>query len=537
MSTNIEAITNISNYTNKDRFSSLMSSINNDITTQSQSSILINNTAFSLTGSPIKGASTNSGIAPLDLIGNKIADGKSVFSSTVNSAQDALGLTATNPGRPEVINLSADGPINTANLNAKMITDYLPPTNIAMSSFQKLGKSFDDMIKDNLIVQTFHLKGTDILCTTLCLLMSLLPCQITNKIVDDIQAIKDMQTAVNNGMSMAASSESFALSNINSSFSGGISGLANVKDLGKSLSTAFNKTPGATPAQVAAQDIKAVVSTFSTVVQVLNLLISVAKLGFMNPMALLGYLVNGMFDLLENVLLALQAMAVQMADKIMNKVIAPIEKFFKKNTFPALCGLGAQLIFKKILQVIYDFKNKILAFIADLFAFQKSARKKFQLFNSNMLWTLELSAILKVLELILGNFMDIILSCGVVKRPCGGDNSGPNLSENFTNDPAFNQDNVALSSSPVAKAISNTEPPPPGTLNDMAIKLQPMINSIFPGSTNIVTSGQVATSMPNLPPLIASLLGSIDLGPNLSVYMNNNNATVVYNNKSLCGAN
>jgi hypothetical protein len=42
--------------------------------------------------------------------------------------------------------------------------------------------------------------------------------------------------------------------------------------------------------------------------------------------------------------------------------------------------------------------------------------------------------------------------------------------------------------------------------------------------------------MGSVPTLIATLLGDIDLGPNLSLYMKDNNATVVYNNKSLCGA-
>lgn len=531
----------LSDFTNKDKFTDLIIKIDRDITSDSVSNLQVNNHLVQIGGSTIapKVATSTTGLAPLDAIANTIGSSVNSFKTSITGgiagAASSFGLS-TDGSKPTVMNLSSAGLDTSAVTNGiTKLTSYLPPSNLALSAFDKLGKSIDDMIKDSLIVQMFHIKGTDILCTSLCLLMSLIPCQITNKIVDAIQSIKDLQSEIQSGLAAAASAERFAASELNTGFSGGATGLANIADVKKSLTTAFTPVKGGTTKDQIVQQIKSYTAGLATIVNVLNMLISVARLGWADPNAILGFLVNGMFDLLENVLLALQTMAVQMADKVINKVIAPIEKYFNTNTFPALCGIGAQLLFKKILAVIYNFKKKLLAFIADLFSFQKSARKKFELFNKNMLWSLELSALLKVFSLLLGNFVDIAIACGVGRRPCPGPVSDAvNLSENFNG--GFTEDSVAYNN-PIYKqpaVVSST--PPDGTLNQIAVKLQPLIDSIFPGSSNQVEQGAVRTQLTDLPPMIANLLGTIDLGNNTTLYQNNNSATIIYNNIALCGA-
>jgi hypothetical protein len=389
----------------------------------------------------------------------------------------------------------------------------MPPSGLALSAFDKLGKQIDEQIKDSLVVQLSGIKGTELMCTALCLLMSLLPCKTSNAIVDAIDYIKQLQSNVNSAIGSAVNAEKSALASINGGLSGGVTGLANVNDIKSSVNAALGKGPKTNdPIQNTVNVIKSTISTLATVVQVLNLLVSVIRLAYNDPWSILGWLLNGVFDLLENVLLALQAMAVQMADSIMNKVIAPLEKYLNDNTFPALCGLSAQLLFRKLLQMIYNFKKKILEFIKDLFSFQKRQKTKFKLFNENLLLTLELSAFLKIFQLLLNNFLDIAIACGVQRRPCPEWQPTSNsLSQNYTGQYRDDQ--------PVAVINSNfTDPTPlPNNLNDISIKIQPMIDSIFPGAGSIVTPGMITTKLTNLPPLIQALLTNVPLSPDFSI--------------------
>jgi len=249
-------------------------------------------------------------------------------------------------------------------------------------------------------------------------------------------------------------------------------------------------------------------------------------MSYSDPWSILGFLLSGVFDLLENVLLALQAMAVQIADSIMNKVIAPLEKYLNNHTFPALCGIGAQLLFRKLLQMIYNFKQKILAFIADLFTYQKKQRRKFELFNQNLLLTLELSAFLKIFQKIIDNFLDIALACSLTRRPCDDKKTG-NLSQNydgsFLGDPAVAQINNTIDAVPDAQ-----------TLNDISIKLRPIVDSIFPGTGVTLTPGMVTTKLNNLPPLIQAMVDDIPLGPDYSIYQDDKSTTIVYQRAAFC---
>lgn len=525
----------LSEFTNKRKFQNLILDIDRDITSIGSYNMQINRHEIQLSGGNIKQspARLNTGVTPLDKLANKLGDGADIFKNKVTDVKDGLSQSL-GLNRPGVQNLGINGVLDPSNKAVKLV-DYLPPTTIALDAFDKMGKDIDEWIKDSLAIQTFPFKGTEMLCTSLCLIMSLLPCKVTNDIVDGIEEIKEVQYAIKSGLNSAIAAEKAALSSLNCGFSGGISGLANVGDVKKSLKDIFHADKSGTNKQDLAQNIKAITSQIATVLQVVNTVINVAKLGYTDPNAVLAFLVNGMFDLLENVLLALQAIAVQTADKILNKVIKPVEDLFKKNTFPEFCGISAQIIFRKILDIIYKFKNKILQFIADLFNFQRTARKKFSLFNKNALWTLELSVFIKALNLILGNFLDIAISCGPTKRPCP-DQTGETLAQSYYSDAVFSED-YSYYNPPSKRATVLENLPEDVALNEIAKKLEPLVNSMFPGSTSKVYPGYVKNELKKVPPLISYILRDIDLGANASLFVDGENATIIYNNPSLCGAN
>lgn len=527
----------ISSFTDKDKYTALIANISDNITSNN-ASIKVLGQVFGLSGSNLKAGipELKTGLKFLDegsgVLGGVASSLTSSITSSITGIASSLSVTSSNT--PNIINLSEGGFLDKEKMSkfAADVKSYMPPSTIALDSFNKLGAMIDKEIKDTLFQQLTGLKGTELLCSGLCLLLSLLPCKITNSIVDVVYYIKEMQGVVKSGIDFAVAAEDRALSQINSGFSGGLTGLANINDIRSSVTAALGKNQS-TEDRIynSISAIKSTVGTLSTIVQVLNLLLNMIKLSNKEPWKVQAFLTNGAFCLLDNVLVALQSIAVQIADSLLNKVISPLEGYLNNNTFPALCGFGAQLLFRKLLKMIYDFKDKILQFIADLFTFQKTKKKKFELFNENMSLSLELSAYLKIFKALLDGFLDIAIACSITKRPCPDNdtngNNTLNMSYNyigqFDNDPPYTQ---LISSTP--------ELPKPQALNEISTKMQPIIDSIFPGTDSTVSPGMITTQIKDMPPLIQALIDSLPLTPDFSIYHNDNNATIVYKRASFC---
>ena len=541
---------NITNYTG---YNSLISKISSNVTS-GEGALKVNNTVFGLNGPTFNRqySEVNTTSQATNLLKNTLTNTATSLLGKADSLKSPLSMIQTRVdanqylNKPNVtINLSSEGIIKPGTIN---LNKYTPPANIVKKSWDDIGKMIDEKIKDTFLTQLFGLKGTDIMCSGICILMALLPCKTANEIIDAIQTIKDYQTMIKSSVSMVNSFSDAASSNVNQAFGsyGPVAGLLNVSQFKDTMSTAIQglKSNDGSKADKAFALVNATIKEASLIVKTLNLLISLIRIAKIDFKKLLAWMEGGLYDLLNNVLFALQAMAVKMADSILNKLIAPVEKLLK-GLVPDKCGTLAKIFFAKIMAIIYNFKNKLLNFIADLFSFLKISHTKFELFGKDAPWMLQLSAFLKLFQLLLDNFLDIAIGCGIKKRDCN-DNSATLYTPSMANPSLDTNFNDFIPNTPIGAIVDKlteikpiAQLPVMTNLDDIANKLQDRIKIIVPDATiSIGPNQETIKKLENMPNQIKDILNNSSLGPGVTIYQDpfSSNAVLVYENPALCGA-
>lgn len=289
------------------------------------------------------------------------------------------------------------------------VSDYYAPSKMVLDTYNQLGVDIDKSIKSAFLLQTFNIKGSEILCTMFCFLISLLPCEERNalaKALDDfnkgIQVTNSGAKAVNS-MINTFSATGMALTSLSS----------NVTDMfnGKSTTAstvATNNTKLTTP-----ESVSTLIAAPISVIQNAKVIINALKFGTNFKYAMPDCTGKGIWDLSQIVLSMMQGFVLQAADEAMKKVMNPVTKLLN-NIWPAPCyGNMADQIRLKILQLIKTLKSRILKEIADMFTGNNDFNMKFRNNNKKLGWALELQALMDALSYISANFLSIAKACGI----------------------------------------------------------------------------------------------------------------------------
>jgi hypothetical protein len=457
-----------------------------------------------------------------------VRDGETINSNTVinptnTSVSDAIGNFKDSSLQ------SLDGAIGSG---VTTIKTYMAPTMLALESLDNIGREFDELIKGSFLDQMFHIKGTDILCTAFCILVSFLPCATRASLYKAIQDIK----AAANAVADAARAANDLIQTFNATMSSAETIALSAEGLFQGNQNPVQSLFGTQrTGQNAVHAGSTIVASISQVKQTIDMISKLLKV-VAGAKITIPTAVNGnIWSLANAVLFALQGMAVAFADKALSTIFNPIEEAIRKMQPQNCIGNLAAAFFNKLIDGIKRFKQWLLLLISELFTSNNNWGLVWKTFGFQMKSMLELIAFLDALKLILVHFGDLAIACGV--ELCD-DKTSPMIDAIRAGqllDPVMN--NV-----PAIRIIGEVPNFPTDNIDEIANALVPILgvplNNIYVGPTQIQVSKPLVV---NAPKQIRDLLNDPDiareLGPGYKLYTapDNSNATVVYSFDRKCG--
>jgi len=422
---------------------------------------------------------------------------------------------------------SAKGVASTVTSPLVELTSYSAPATLALDSFYSIGQEFDEMIKDNLAVQTMHIKGSDILCSAFCVVVSFLDCKTRNELYS---AILNMQRGLTAVAQMSAAANELART-ANASMAAAetvVSAATSIFDKNP-INTVFDKQPSGMSVAMAASTIGALGKSVGGIVETFERGINVLNYGRVLKPTNVTCLI---WDLAKSVLYSLQGQALSYANEAIDKVISPIEDMII-GWIPSECGTRgyAWRFFQKILDGITREKHWILQLIADMFASGTDFSDKMGNFSKDSLDMLELRAFLDALKMSSHRFGDLAIACGIA--PC--------------NDDLITDEGKALADA-IKSGVASTAPPGiPNVINSLPVKGTTNLDEIsesmasmlgLQGEDVIATEDSLSftyTVASNAPSKIKELVSLNDLGPDYSVFNNGSEIKVIHTFKRMCG--
>lgn len=400
------------------------------------------------------------------------------------------------------------------------LDEYTPPSGLVLDTFNKLGEEIDKNIKTSFLLQTFGIKGTDILCAGFCFVISLMPCSERQNLYDALYgavmagqiaktASRATEEIVNTGLSVY---------NMTSEISSGISNIFDKSKSGDLKLGAMEKV---------ATTIAAPLNIANQIKTVLNAIKMAQNFKFVMP----DVLGKGLWDLAQNILFAMQTMALQIIDEALSKIIKPVEDLLCKLT-PSICfGNMADNIRQKILHTIYSVKSRLLSEIADLFTSNDDFSRKFRTYSKQSGYQIELAGFFDALNIILANFFSLARACGV--STCDNNNSNytpsafdPNILNNDSENPfTYKPD------SPPTININIT--PKPETTIDVIIKDLPELGSVTP--ENVINTYNLDTPPKQIIDMINNGILDNVLDQNYTIYKSPEGIKVIYKFERKCG--
>lgn len=449
-------------------------------------------------------------VSTLIINGKNVILSNGVVNSTISAVQTASNTI--NSGMTSLANATntlMSGP-------TAVLKTYTTATTLALSTFDKLGEEIDKSIKGSFLSQASKIKGTEVLCSAFCLLVSMLPCNIRNNLYKAIRKAQDVTQQVK----QAAIAVDESVKTFNAV-------LVSTDSIGSTAATLFGKAANGVSVTAAFSTIAALPTNISSIVNVItNAFKFQAAVNVLSKDAI----VKGIYDLAQSVLFKLQAMAVQIADEALSKIINPLIDIIK-DAIPSNCfGNMATQLFNTLVEIINLAKSKILGEIADLFVSSSDFTEKFDKFNKSSSTSIELKAFTKALFTIAAYFGDIAISCGVT--PC-------NESSNKTKSGSSSR--ITSSSLDDLPSISTDN------IEDISTKLAPILelpaDNVAVTPTDIVSVYDLADEAPSQivdlinDGVLNEILGE-DAGDNYTIYKSDNSdkIKIVYKVNRICGA-
>jgi hypothetical protein len=403
------------------------------------------------------------------------------------------------------------------------ISQYLAPTTLALKSIDKMGEEIDKSIKSAFLLQAFNIKATDILCTVFCFLLSTLSCSTRNELYNAIQQINNASQAIKSGVTAvnqtitAIGGVAASLDNISASANNLFSGNGTAKDTSSILSSAA--TMLAAPAFI---------------LDKIKIITNALKLGLNFKFMMPDIEGKSLWDFARHVLFMMESIAMQAADEGLSKLIKPIEDMITSIT-PSICfGTMAVKLQQMLISTIKTFKSRLLEMLTKLMVGDADFNLKFQQFNLQSAFGLEIQAFVNTLEYIAAHFFDIAVACGI--SPCGP-NSIPQADQ-FKPSDIGNLDTLYNTSTTIPSIISGDIPIISNNIEDIANKI--VLNN--KGLTYVTPDHIISVyDLGDTPKKIVDLIkgGALNdlLDSNYSIYNNNNQIKIVNTVKRNCGDN
>ena len=459
-----------------------------------------------------------------DNLSNNFSGVTSNISDSISSGIDSVG-SAVSGAMSEVG--SRVGEVS------NVISGYISPVLDSLEAINNIGKKFDECIKDTFLVQTFKLKGSEILCMAFCIVVSFLPCDVRKRmyqaLVDIRAGLQGANSAINefnrvtqDPVEMPISSKGSIAQNVASLFGDNTKALKDWQD----SFTAGRKTNTVNPNALKVPDsVKTIVSNIIMVLSILS------KGQITLPVGINGNL----WSLMQVVMNVVKMMMMQMVDEFLTKIVSKIETMLRKMVPQNCVGNLAAAFINKIIAAIKDLKNYLLEILKGLFGESEAFSIKWKKFGWYFKEIGELLAFLKALQLILSKFPDLIMACGIT--PCEDDPRSQAIRDALNSGKPIPMTNIPANIKPLAQT------PIFDNLDDLSKNFAGMIN-IDPG-TVFIDKNAIHVSIPQpyqgAPALIQKFIEEPEfltaLGENYTVYKDSGSTdmTIVYTFKRMCG--
>jgi hypothetical protein len=297
---------------------------------------------------------------------------------------------------------------------SKKVKGYIAPITETLKTLEGIGEEFDKIIKDTFLGQIFKIKGSEILCALFCIIISLLPCAVRQRLYDAVVAIKQglalANSAIDSINNMTRQPVEVPLFN-EKTIADNVQALFSDKLKGKASNKALN-VPRGTETRKPIQTLEVpqdVLSILNNIVLVLSIL---AKGQITLPVGTTGV----MWSFAQAVLAIVQMIVVQVVDEFLTKVVKDVEASLKKM-IPQMCvgNLAAKFI-NRIIEAVKALKGFLLECLKMLLGDFNGFGLKWKTFGWYFKELQELLAMLKALQMILKKFPDLVLQCGI--SPC-----------------------------------------------------------------------------------------------------------------------
>lgn len=514
----------------------------------------------------------NNGIATYNSVMPGIADSGAGIASGIQGGIDSIGDSVS------------EGASNLKDT----ISGYTAPLLKSLDAFSIVMRLFDEWIATTFIGQIFGIKGSEIICTVFCIIISFLSCSTRNKLYNIIMMVKAIESAAKQGVNLGV--------DLTTTYNGDITGpndiaYATQKLFGDYKSSGLPLLPAekvlkimGTPAQPGRRDIKdkpewsraslQAPSEVKTIIEsITKVLKIITKLRITIPVGING----DIWDLAQAILYALQAMVIQLATELINSAVKPIEDAIRSMIPDNCLSNMASIFFNKIIDTIRKYKQWLLSQIQEFFGASNGFSLKWKTFGLNINYLLEILQIMEGLSLGLSKFADLLLACGLtpcnkqpdedlfkpeIWQPLGNPatqypDKAPFLKEPISSKFAdvINQTNqknimdalksgadIPMSNIPASRLPLDQMPAKAEHIDDIAKRLAPIMR--LPMENIIVTPQELKFIQPgfqNVPPKIARLIadGIVEqnLGPGWTTFANQDNTSidVVYTFRRSCG--
>jgi hypothetical protein len=405
------------------------------------------------------------------------------------------------------------------------IVNYIYPTISSLNSFQQMGTEMDNLIKENLFLQFFGITYSDVLCSAFCLIISLLPCEQRTKLYRDIIAFQRR--------AVAADAIVDSLADVATQFNVGIAGVETILQAAEGMlagnpSDAYETQETGQSLARGIAGVQAAVENLDKIVDTINVALKFIEAGRITS-PIVQY--SGIWNLARNILFEMQAVAMEMAEEALMKIIKPLEDLIAKIQPSNCLNNRGGAIFNKILYTITGYKNWLVTQIGSLFTEFYSFKKMLVTFNRKSKSQLEIAMFMQSFKTLAHQFGDLAIVCGV--EPCYDDDTGNTNNQIKAGRPINN---------PIGESSIITFDDIPGepeeNIEEIANKMKDLlpvpVQDVYVTNDTIIT---IYDAIENAPKKLLDMAKEINLGNNYEIAVSRETGSVkiVHTTRRFCG--
>ena len=313
---------------------------------------------------------------------------------------------------------------NAVNTASKTVSGFVAPVVDSMLTMKKIGAQFDDIVKNSFLGRVLKLKGSEIMCMLFCIIISMLPCKTRQELYDAVMSIKNSTAMANAALGQINSLSQQSSSSIP---------LLNNTTLNQGIAKLFSKSGTENPTaniksfdKILSQGIKASITNQNSntsliklppsVQETISIMTAVISVLAKGKISIPSRIDGDLWDISKAIMMVIQLVVMQAADEFMSKYVNKLRLMLAKMV-PSICvGNVASTILNKFMTAINDLKKWLLKELKKLFGVSSAFHIQYTTYQWNNKSLLDLLALLKGLSLVLANFANLLLTCGI--QPC-----------------------------------------------------------------------------------------------------------------------